>query len=151
MAERVRGEVYRSIRLCVDSYDQGVMTGRFYHPSLKDGSCGFRSLVQMLLQIEQLMDSINFPQAFTAKRTFAPIGDFHLNAGEPGQSRSGEKATFLIRLMFRQHASWQGSVTWVEGKGEQTFRSVLELVLLMDSALGGCLEPEAEAQAEARS
>ena len=145
MAERIRGELYRSIRLCVDSYDHGVMTGRFFHPSLKDGSCDFHSLVQLLLQIEQLLDSINYPQAYTAKRTFAPTSDLHLSGGDPGQSRTGRKATFLIKLMFRQHASWQGSVTWVEGKGEQTFRSVLELVLLMDSALGGCLESPAEA------
>jgi len=40
--------------------------------------------------------------------------------------------------MFRQHASWQGGVLWVEGKAEQSFRSALELILLMDSALGGC-------------
>ena len=145
MAERVRGELYRTIRLCIDSYDQGVMTGRFYHPSLKDGCCVFQSLVQLLLQIEQLLDSINYPQAYTAKRTFAPTSDVHLHGGDPGQSRTGQKATFQIRLMFRQHASWQGSVTWIEGKGEQTFRSVLELVLLMDSALGGCLEGEEEA------
>ena len=31
--------------------------------------------------------------------------------------------------------NWQGSVTWVEGKREQSFRSVLELILLIDSAL----------------
>ena len=148
MAERIRGEQYRNIRLCVDSYDQGVMKGRFYHPSLEDGSCGFQSLVQLLLQIEQLLDSINYPQAYTAKRTFAPTSELHFTTGEGGLSRTGKKATFLLRLMFRQHASWQGSVTWVEGKGEQTFRSVLELVLLMDSALGGCLEGEEE-EAEA--
>ena len=30
-----------------------------------------------------------------------------------------------------------GSVVWMEQHGEQPFRSVLELILLMDSALGG--------------
>jgi len=39
------------------------------------------------------------------------------------------------RILFRQNASWQGSVVWVEGRQEERFRSALELVLLMDSAL----------------
>jgi hypothetical protein len=44
-------------------------------------------------------------------------------------------STFAVRVMFRQNASWQGSVTWVEGKREEQFRSVLELLLLVKSAL----------------
>ena len=49
----------------------------------------------------------------------------------------GEAATFALRILFRQNASWQGSITWLEGEAEQSFRSVLELILLMDSALRG--------------
>ena len=39
-----------------------------------------------------------------------------------------------MRVIFRQNASWQGSVTWLEEEKEENFRSVLELVLLMHSA-----------------
>ncbi|MBQ2819515.1 MAG: hypothetical protein IKM67_05230 [Clostridia bacterium] len=49
--------------------------------------------------------------------------------------RKGRLATFSIRLMFRQNASWQGSVSWLEGSSEETFRSALELIFLMKSAL----------------
>ena len=45
--------------------------------------------------------------------------------------------TFAVRILFRQNASWQGSVTWLEGNREESFRSVLELIFLMDSALSG--------------
>ena len=87
------------------------------------------------------MNEVNFPQSYTARRTFAP-----LPAGPeteaPLQHHRGGAATFLVRILFRQHASWQGSVSWVEGHNEETFRSVLELVLLMDSALGGCWTEE---------
>lgn len=38
-------------------------------------------------------------------------------------------------MIFRQHTSWQGVVIWLEQQMEQSFRSVLELILLMDSAL----------------
>jgi hypothetical protein len=40
-----------------------------------------------------------------------------------------------VRVLFRQNASWQGSVTWMEGRQEESFRSALELLLLMKSAL----------------
>ena len=48
---------------------------------------------------------------------------------------TGEKATFFLKVLFRQNAGWQGSVTWLEGGQEQSFRSVLELLGLLDSAL----------------
>jgi len=51
------------------------------------------------------------------------------------QLRRGEQATFEMQIIFRQHTSWQGVITWLEEKMEQSFRSVLELILLMDSAL----------------
>ena len=47
----------------------------------------------------------------------------------------GKVATFTIRVLFRQHTSWQGTILWLEKNMEQSFRSVLELILLMDSAL----------------
>ena len=50
-------------------------------------------------------------------------------------SETGKLATFVIRLMFRQHASWQGSATWVEARAEEPFRSVLELILMIDGAI----------------
>lgn len=51
------------------------------------------------------------------------------------QSASGKLATFYVRILFRQNASWQGTVLWSEGGQEERFRSALELALLLDSAL----------------
>ena len=47
----------------------------------------------------------------------------------------GNAATFEMRVLFRQHASWQGELLWLEKNTRQSFRSVLELITLMDSAL----------------
>ena len=47
----------------------------------------------------------------------------------------GECATFVVRVMYRQNTSWQGEVTWVEEQKKERFRSALELVRLLDSAL----------------
>ena len=131
------GEAYRMIRLCVDSYDQGVISGRYIPPGQEE-SRPFSSLVRFLVETESMLDEANFPQAFTTKRTFFPIDAVAPERDGTGVSIcTGKRATFDIRLLFRQHTSWQGTVTWVEGHGEQSFRSVLELILLVDSALAG--------------
>ncbi|MDE7037496.1 MAG: hypothetical protein K2O98_05985 [Lachnospiraceae bacterium] len=48
----------------------------------------------------------------------------------------GTDATFIIRVQHRQHSSWQGEVTWVDEQKKEYFRSALELVRLIDGALG---------------
>lgn len=132
---RSYGESFRTIRLCVDSFQNGEMAGRYYHPGMAGGGAVFHSLPQFLITMEQTLDAANFPQAYTAKRSFAPLRESHPDAPAEKDALNGALATFSIRLMFRQHASWQGTVTWVEGGGEEPFRSVLELMLLLDSAL----------------
>ncbi len=52
------------------------------------------------------------------------------------QLKRGEKGTFVVRVMFRQNATWQGTVSWVEGGKTQHFRSMLELIHLLEDALG---------------
>lgn len=52
-----------------------------------------------------------------------------------GELTRGNLATFEMRILFRQNASWQGELLWMEKNARQSFRSVLELITLMDSAL----------------
>ncbi len=47
----------------------------------------------------------------------------------------GEDATFIIRVQYRQYSSWQGEVTWMDGRCRLAFRSVLELARLIDNAM----------------
>ena len=56
-------------------------------------------------------------------------------AEEALRSKNGEKATFTIRVQFRQNATWQGTIAWMENKKIQQFRSALEMIKLMDNAL----------------
>lgn len=44
-------------------------------------------------------------------------------------------ATFYVQILFQQNETWQGKLSWAQGKQEQYFRSALELVKLIDSAL----------------
>lgn len=44
-------------------------------------------------------------------------------------------AAFQIKILFRQNATWQGNLLWLDGQQEAQFRSVLELLELLDSVL----------------
>ena len=132
-AERAWGEEYRTTTICIDSYENAVPVGRIYNPYLKEGLV-FHSTTQLLLEMERVLDRMNLPASFTASRMFAAPPE-HDTGPPPQQHRPGELATFAVKILFRQHASWQGCVAWLEGRQEQSFRSVLELILLMDSAI----------------
>lgn len=43
--------------------------------------------------------------------------------------------TFILTVYDRKNATWQGSLTWVEKNEKQQFRSALELLKLIESAL----------------
>lgn len=49
--------------------------------------------------------------------------------------QTGKKGTFVVHVMYRQNATWQGEVMWAEQGVSVKFRSVLELLRLMGSAL----------------
>lgn len=54
------------------------------------------------------------------------------------------KGTFIVHVRYRQNATWQGDVIWAEKNERQGFRSALELLKLIDSALDGEEGEEAE-------
>ena len=133
MVQKAWGNECRTTIICIDSYQNEVPTGRIYNPYLKSGR-QFYSLTQILIEVDKLLDERKWPQSFTAVRTFSSIQE--LDVGPPETERQeGLLATFAVKILFRQNTSWQGSVTWMETGQEQPFRSVLELIFLMNSAL----------------
>ena len=48
--------------------------------------------------------------------------------GSTGQS-------FVVEVKCQENHTWQGTIQWVEGQKKENFRSALELIRLMDSAL----------------
>lgn len=50
--------------------------------------------------------------------------------------------TFVVKILDRQNATWQGEVTWVEEQKVQHFRSALELLKMIDGALDNTLAIE---------
>ena len=116
----------------MDSYENGVPR---WHMYLGQEGQRFDSLSQLLLRAEQLLERNGGVQSFTTPRIFSlvrPLGDASCDAERLSR---GTAATFEMRVLFRQHASWQGELLWMEKNTRQSFRSVLELITLMDSAL----------------
>lgn len=123
----------RKTTLCIDSYDRGVLCGRFY--SAGQAAETFDSLSQFLVKMDAILEEYQMPQSYTSARSFS---EFLLPEESNRRSVGGNKgkqATFELQVLFRQHTSWQGILVWQDRKLEQSFRSVLELVLLIDSAL----------------
>ena len=44
-------------------------------------------------------------------------------------------ATFVVKVDYSQHGTWQGKVVWADENRTEHFRSALELIRLMDSAI----------------
>lgn len=42
---------------------------------------------------------------------------------------------FYVKITHREHATWQGEVTWIDRQEKQYFRSALELLRMIDQAL----------------
>jgi hypothetical protein len=50
-------------------------------------------------------------------------------------SRHGELGNFMVRVQHRQNGTWQGRITWVEENRTVNFRSIWEMIKLMENAL----------------
>ena len=137
------------MRATVVAYADGFVIGDLYSRFLNK-PYRFNSLIKMINKMEDIFDELKFPMAFFRSRTF---GDAK-RAGEKQESEDKEsmkdetnaipnfpeeqgskKCTFEISVRYRQNASWQGEILWADKNLKQNFRSVLEMLKLMDEAL----------------
>ena len=110
----------------------------------------------MLDEMEDLFDLINYPRATTSLRSFSEDDDVrpHGAGTRPGNpstvprylsdsdllQKRGDLATFIIRVQQRANSSWQGRITWVEKNRTLRFRTIIEMVKLVESATGTASE-----------
>jgi len=52
------------------------------------------------------------------------------------ENKNNSENSFVIEIKSQENHTWQGSITWVEGKKQEYFRSALEMMRLIDSTLG---------------
>ena len=50
-------------------------------------------------------------------------------------AKHGDIGTFIVRVQHRQNSSWQGRITWMEADKTIQFRSVWEMIKLIESAV----------------
>ena len=133
MTERIRGNEYRYFTVCVDRLDGSIVSGTYFNPYLTSGQ-SYNGLLDLILCIDGLLNEMGNVQQGCSIRSFTKNMDAGNESPEAAVPEHGELATFSIKILFRQNASWQGTITWLEGKAEESFRSVLELIYLMNSA-----------------
>lgn len=111
----------REAVVTVLAYSNGVMDGYLQHPRLEK-KAGIQSLTQMILLLNDLIDLEDCP-----------------NRSLPLVPWEGEKEkksfVFRIHVLFREHYSWQGRLIWQDENQEIVFRSVIELMQMLDEIL----------------
>jgi hypothetical protein len=83
--------------------------------------------------MERTLEGVEDTKSFVPTKPLVPPRKNRLET--PQEERVGKLATFSLRVLFQQNASWQGVITWLEGRQSQSFRSVLDLTHHLNSAL----------------
>lgn len=110
---------------------KGVLQNAYFGVDVR-----FEGMIPLTLLLQKMMNELYFPCEDVCKRHFEGI-----NTEEKGIPFSPETcggnplATFKLKVLFRQNASWQGIVAWQDRQEEAFFRSLLELIELIDGAL----------------
>lgn len=103
----------------------------------------FNSLLDFMKQADALFNTLSFPQSTYESRQFPgtrpKISDQKSEVPVMAQGsisvEHDNKATFIIHVKYRQNATWQGEIKWVNKNKTQYFRSDLEMIKLIDAAL----------------
>ena len=138
--------------VCVDKAEHRELSGRFFHSYSRE-CLTFNNLEHLLFQMEQLFNTLRFPFPSTNERVFAgsensgsdnkaePAGRIKETKQEKIMNddellkQHGELGSFIIRVQHRQNSSWQGRITWMEKNQTVYFRSVWEMMKLIESAI----------------
>ena len=141
------------IRICIDEYNNSDWNGRIY-TRLQAEPVFYRNIGEMMGILENIWDTLGYPQESTMNRSFfkkqisgTKKEIISVTYPEDGakdkiktelseadmEKKRGEQDTFIVRIQYRQNATWQGHVTWVDENKTVPFRSALELIKLLDS------------------
>ena len=151
--------IKNGVVLCIDHYLGYDMSGLFYH-GYSEEPVMFADAAELLRKLENLFDILNFPHAATNERNFEDDAKsskrrrkarvverpYTVNRRQENErekvmsdkeilTKHGDAGTFIVRVQQRQNSSWQGRITWVDEDKTVYFRSVFEMMKLIDAAL----------------
>jgi hypothetical protein len=100
------------------------------------------SIWELIKTIDSDIASNRFPQNGIQYRSWGiqpatkPRGKVvSIEAAKNGAPADPCNPTFIVQVLYRQNATWQGTIQWIEGRQTRQYRSVNELLKLMDEAL----------------
>ena len=134
--------------LFVEQFNSYDFSGRLFIP-LEEREVLFSSFAELVLKAEQQFDKLKFPQKAQETRSFwqhkredspvqgeqEPPTEAEIYPYSAAGGRKKSKAKFQLHVYFRQNASWQGRIEWLDTKQSVAFRSTLELLHLVVEAL----------------
>lgn len=111
----------------VRNYEDYILSGDISHPSVEYRKY-FKNEFDIKEEIEYMLNPL--PQGEQTQTVITPRS-MTIVTGNYGP------ATFVVRVLFRRNATWQGTICWKEARCQVNFRSFLELILLMQNAVIG--------------
>lgn len=127
--------------VCVDNYENSVVKG-FVCSQITESALPFYGITELFKILDSILDMLAFPQKSLDYRKFSRSAEEEIkteiqlfNDEKSLLSQQGKLATFIIQIQFRQNATWQGAISWLNHKKKQNFRSALELLKLLDDAM----------------
>lgn len=107
--------------LVVTSYQEGQLEGWLAHSRAEEPQ-QIKSIPQLLFYID--------------KHLLQAEGAISYQAFEPAKYAQFQGiSTLRIQVLFQEHHTWQGCILWEEQKLEIPFRSVWELIRILDEIL----------------
>ncbi len=142
------------ICICIEDNKNADYQGLLYH-QYADDPIEFNGTADMMMKMEALFDEWDFPQRGLAARRFDkknrdeykrkkvnPDDDrlqIEIISEKHGvrnvQNKKGKLGTFVVQVVYRQDASWQGHVIYQEANEKMDFASALELVRIIDRSV----------------
>ena len=119
-----------------------MVAGRFWH-GYQAEPVEFSHWHQLITGMERFFDDIQFPFPTTNFRSFGDTQRRMNHRQETGRTmadeellkKRGDLGSFIVRVQHRQNSSWQGRITWIEEDKTVYFRSIWEMIKLVESAL----------------
>lgn len=133
--------------IAIFPHEKCEICGDLHSPVLKE-SVQFHDLTELALIMDKIMQDFNIPKYDKKNRSFVsdyksiniPLEYQDLNSGNferyldkslkfPMESKN----IFTVKVMYRQHCTWQGQIVWIGQDKVRFFRSDLELIALIYS------------------
>lgn len=102
----------------IDSFEDGTMTGVLDSVGM-DAPWKFNSIPSLLIYIDSVLDQQEEGSQPTIRQVDA-----------------GFVPTIEIEVLFRHNHTWQGRIRWDSNQKQATFKSVLELLVILEAVFG---------------